>query len=427
MPHAGSSGGAAFLQVLMRYNRSQLNSYEPPRVERIELSDKDKRKRWIAVILLLAVGLAAFGIGISSALSRKAGWTEIEPLSGSSGSASEFSFRYYIGEKHSRAEYRTLSALYTTACERASKVYSSSHEDGIGNFFTLNFHPDEEVTLEPELYSALERIKASGNRIIYLAPLYETYGSLFFCEDDSETAEYDPLQNAEVAEYFEKLASFACDPDQIDIELLGGDRAVLRVSEEYLRYAEENALETLVDIGWMKNAFIIDDLASELRKNGFTRGYLQSRDGFGVNMDSECGPYTMIVLDGTPEGAAAVAEIRYDGPRSFIDLHSYALQPAEGDWYYETDGGEVRSVFVDPADGMPKTSADDLLLWSGELGCGEIILRTAPVFIADSFDPSPLGAPLYYAYCEGKNVVCSDPDAVFTAVADGYELRIAGR
>ena len=62
----------------MIFNRGQLNSYEPPRVERIELSDKDKRKRWVAVIVLLAIGLTAFGIGISSALNKSAGWTEIE-------------------------------------------------------------------------------------------------------------------------------------------------------------------------------------------------------------------------------------------------------------------------------------------------------------------------------------------------------------
>ena len=413
------------MQVLMIFNRGQLNSYEPPRIEHIELSDKDKRKRWIAVIVLLAIGLTAFGIGISSALNKSAGWTEIEAVSGSSGSASEFAFRYCIGEKNRRAEYRTVSALYTTACERASKVYSSSASEGIGNLFRLNAHPNAEVTLEPELYAALEQIQEAGNRVIYLAPLYEIYGSLFFCEEDYETAEYDPVQNAELREYFGELAAFANDPKQIDIELLGEDRAVLRVSDGYLRFAEENSVGTFVDLSWMKNAFIIDDVASELRSNGLTRGYIQSADGFGVNLDSECGPYNMTVLDFTPEGVMAAAAMQYDSPRSFMDLHSYALQPAIGDWYYETDGGEVRSIFVDPADGMPKTAADDLLLWSGELGCGALALRACPVFIADAFDTSSLSAPVSYAYCDGNRIICNDPDAVFAAVAEGYVLDIA--
>ncbi len=421
------SGGAAFLQVLMRFNRGQLNSFEPPRVEHIELSDKDKRNRWIAVIVLLAVALAAFGVGVSGLLKKNAGWTEVEPLSGSSGCAGEFIFRYSIGEKNGRAEYRTLSALYTSACERAAKVYSSQSSEGMGNLFRLSVHPNEEVKLEPELYASLEQIQAAGSRIPYLAPLYETYGSLFFCEDDSETAEFDPLQNGELAEYFRELAAFANDPAHIDIELLGEDRAVLRVSDEYLHYLEENGVETLIDLGWMKNAFIIDDLASTLRSSGFTRGYIQSRDGFGVNLDSDCGPYAMIMADLTENGARAVAELHYDTPLAYVDLHSYTMQPAEGDWYYEMESGEVRSIFVDPSDGVPKTSEDDLLLWSEELGCGAIVLRACPVFIADSFDPSTLSAPLYCAYCVGKEIICTDPDAVFAAVAEGYELRKAER
>ena len=87
----------------------------------------------------------------------------------------------------------------------------------------------------------------------------------------------------------------------------------------------------------------------------------------------------------------------------------------------------MRSIFVDPSDGVPKTSEDDLLLWSEELGCGAIVLRACPVFIADSFDPSTLSAPLYCAYCVGKEIICTDPDAVFAAVAEGYELRKAER
>ena len=411
----------------MRRNRGQLNTGQPQPVERIELSEDNRRRRWIAVIVLLAIALVAFGVGISGALSRSAGWTEIEARTGSPGCAGEFSFRYCIGEKNGRAEYRTVSAIYTAACERAAKVYSSRQPfDEIGNLFTLCAHPNEEVTLEPELFAALGQIQAAGNRIPYLAPLYETYGSLFFCEDDYETADFDPLQNAELAEYFSELAAFASDPAQIDIELLGDCRAVLRVSEEYLRFAEENAVLTLVDLGWMRNAFIIDDLAASLRSSGFTRGYIQSYDGFGVNLDSERGPYVMIVSDLTPDGVLAVAEMQYDKPRSYVDLHSYAVRPTQSDRYYEMENGEIRSIFVDPVDGVPKTSTDDLLLWSEELGCGALTVSACPVFIADSFDVSKLSAPVYCAYCDGKEIICSDPDAVFTAIAYGYELRAAG-
>jgi len=54
----------------------------------------------------------------------------------------------------------------------------------------------------------------------------------FFCEDDSQTVDYDPYQNSEIAAY-------AGDKDSVEIKFLGDDQVCLFVSEEYLAFAEE--------------------------------------------------------------------------------------------------------------------------------------------------------------------------------------------
>lgn len=61
----------------------------------------------------------------------------------------------------------------------------------------------------------------------------------FFCEDDSQTVDYDPYQNSEIAAYYAEIAAYAGDKDSVEIKFLGDDQVCLFVSEEYLAFAEE--------------------------------------------------------------------------------------------------------------------------------------------------------------------------------------------
>ena len=396
----------------------------PPPVEHIDLPEGNTKRRWIIVIALLVIAITAFGIGMHSMLNRQRGWTEIAALSGAPGCAPEFQLQYELPEKDGRTVYRTISALYTTACTRAAQVYDAAASyEGVGNVCTINAHPNETVTVEPELYAALELIQQAKNRVPYLAPLYETYTSLFFCAEDIETADFDPLRNPELAASFTALAAFANDPEQTDLELLGNNRVCLHVSETYLRYGAENGVGVWFDLGWLKNAFITDDLASALRAQGFTDGYLQSYDGFGCNLSARGEHFSLQVFDTQPDGIALVSEMDYARPLAFVSLHSHSINPGDADWYYEFESGEVRSIYLKPADGMPGTAIDDLLVWSDTLSCGALALSACPVYLADSFAPDALAdADFFYAYCTDQVLHCSDPDVVFPALLDGYTL-----
>ncbi len=382
------------------------------------------RHRWIAAVLLLAVALAAFGVGIFRSLSRS-GWTEIEA---SEGCAAEFHLQVYLEGRSGAAQYRTLTGLYADACRREAQIYSSSEELAeLGNLRCVNSHPNEAVTVEPELYAALTLVQRYANRVPYLAPLYESYGSLFFCEDDAETAGFDPLQDGELAAYFREIAAYAGDPAQIDLELLGENRVRLSVSEAYLQYAQENEIGCLVDLGWMKNAFIADDLAAMLRERGFTRVRLWSGDGFGVNLDESGGDFGLKLYARGDGAAVQIAELACSAPLSYAALRSFSLNPGPGDGYYEFRSGEIRSLYVDPADGQPKTAVDELLLWSETLGCAELLLRACPAFLAEQLEIPALDARgLAYAYSEGNTLVCSDPEGQFPLLAEGYTLQRAG-
>ncbi len=386
-------------------------------VERIDVPEINVRKRLVLVIALAVIAFTALGIAISRALSRPSGWTAIEARTGSPGCAGEFSFQYCLDSKGSSAQYKAVSALYTAACEKAVSIF------GKNTLSVLSEESNEPVNLEPEMVNAIRILKRYDSRIAYLAPLYETYDSLFFCTEDEETVDYDPAQNPELAALFSQLAEYASDPEHIDIVVCDDSSAILSVSEEYLRFASDNGCDTLFDLGWMRNAFIIDYIAGELRTAGYTHGYIQSYDGFVVNLCETDETFAMSVFDRNETGEYLAARMDYTGPVSFTALRSYSLNPSVGDHYYELRDGRIISCFLDPADGVSKTSIDDLLMWSSSLGCAELLMRCAPVFISSTFDPSGLASEnAEYLYCIDNVIVCSASNVSFPMIGEGYRV-----
>ena len=405
-------------------NVNERQVYTPRRPDRIEVSGEHVRARWIAVILLIALALGGFGLGLRRLLSRDGGWTEIEARKGSPGCAAEFRLLYELDGKNAAAEYRTISALYTAACERAALVYSEEEAEGVGNLCTVNRRPNEAVTVEPELYAALAEIAASGERSFYLAPLYDFYSGFFFSADAEEAAAYDPLADAELADFFAAWAALAADPAQLELELLGDNRVRLRVSEELLRFAEVNGVERYVSLSWMKNAFILDDLSEAMRAQGFTRAALQSVDGFAADLGGSGECFSMELYDLGPSGVRRAAVLERPGPLCCVSLRSYSLRSAYGDWYAESEDGARRSLYLDPGTGLPLPEQRELLLWSSDRRCAELLLRGCPVFLSGE-DPAALRDPdIRFARCDGGVLFCSDPEVTVTAPDPAYTLRL---
>ena len=58
---------------------------------------------------------------------------------------------------------------------------------------------------------------------------------------------YDPRLSEEVAAEYAEIATYANNPEMVDIKLLGDNKIQLYVSEEYLTYAEENYITDYID------------------------------------------------------------------------------------------------------------------------------------------------------------------------------------
>ncbi|MCD8152362.1 MAG: hypothetical protein LUD71_04700 [Clostridiales bacterium] len=411
----------------------------PPRpkpVEKVELSEKHLKRRLILTILFLLLGAGAIVYGFMQFLSGDddAGWTEIEANSTSDelSCSEDFVFLYELGagDTASLAENKVLKSLYTDLAVEIYKVYDVDYiYDGVGNVCSINQSPNETVTVEPALYAALETVQEYGDRSIYLGPVYQMYDSLFFCEDDSQTVDYDPYQNSYLMEYYGEIAAYACDPDSVDIELLGDNQVRLSVSEDYLSYAEENGITDYIDFSWMTNAFIVDYLANSLIENGYTHGCITSYDGFVRNLDDREVSYSFAIYSRNGNEIDQPAILQYTGAQSMVYLRNYMMSEKDTYHYYEMDDGDIRTLYLDPADGLCKSAVNDLVSYSENKNCAETLLSVKGIYIAEELDADALDAlaedGVYSVYVMDGELIYNDSELTENVGEDGtvYLIR----
>ena len=398
-------------------------------MQKIELSSAHTGRRLAAAIVLLVVGVVALVYAFTWLFSAEAGWQEIE-VSSSAGLScgDDFVLLYDLGHAgvSATAEKKALVGVWSDAAVKGYQIFSNDQvpEDVRGVRY-LNDHPNEAVDVDPALYGALEQVARSGDRSLYLGPVYEYYDNIFYCQDEAQTADFDPLQNEDVRGFYARCAAFARDPAAVDVELLEDGQARLNVSEEYLAFAEEQGIGSFIDFYWMKNAFLADYLADTLTEKGYTNGTLSSFDGFARTLydgeeDMLFNVYDRAVLAGT---------MSYRGPMSVVQLRSYPLNSQDGRHYYEMPDGRICTAYLDVADGLCRTARDDLIVHAREMSCGETLLRVLPLYVTDTFDSGALSAMeaegIYAVLCEDGKIRYSDAELTVTAGA-GYDAVHSG-
>ena len=234
--------------------------------------------------------------------------------------------------------------------------------------------------------------------------------------------------------WYAACAAYGNDPASVELELLGEGQVCLHVSEKYLAFAQEEEITDFIDFGWMKNAFILDYLADTLAEHNFTNAVLSSYDGFVRNLDERDTVLGFNIFDRMPEGVLPAAVMQYAGRRCFVSLRDYPVGSQDDRRYYEMEDGRVLTAYLDPADGLAKCAVQGLTAYSDTLSCGELALRMAPVYVAESLDETALTAlaeeGIFTLRCKDDAVLYTDPDAILSDFYDKdgvtYTSRYAG-
>ena len=397
---------------------------EGNRLHHFELSDKNRTVRWVLIIILLVVAAVSLTAGLTSALKTPDGWQTVTGNATGLNCGEDFvlQYNYGAGTLSATAESKALVTLYGKVLEDAWKLfYNEAGSTDLTGLYAINQRPNQQITVDSGLYAALEQAVLSDSRALYLAPLYAEYDRVFRSQSENEARESDPGQNAEQRAYAQALADFAADPQAVQLVLGENSTVTLQVSQEYLDFAETNALRYLLDFGWMRNAFIADYIAAALTANGFTNGYIASADGFTRNLDQMGNSYrlTLFNRDGFDIDLAGVME--YSAPKSLMVLRNYPMYESEFHRYYTFSDGRIVTGMIDPADGQCKSATNNLVAYSDHHSCGQLALQVMPVYVADTLSEDALNTladqGIESVWFSGKQLMHTQEDLNFTVNA----------
>lgn len=401
-------------------------------MQRIELSEDNTKKRAIAAVLFLIIGVALLVYCFVVFINPEGGWTTIQ-ANQTVNDSEEFVFQYFLGADGANvnAENRAVTALYNEASEKMFRLFHDKEGfENVVNIYEINRNPNTELEVDEALYSVFSLFKSHGSRYLYLAPVYSRYDDLFSCIDDSMLTDFDPLLSDEIAKEYKAAAEYVNDPDMIDLQLLGNNKIKLFVSEKYLEYAEEEGITDFISLSWLKNAFEADYLADTMISHGYTLGSISSYDGFIRNMDSGSGTdYSFNIFDRNGDNVYQAGLMQYQNNISIVFLRDYMLNSLDFQHYYQLRSGEIRHPYLDVADGIPKASLNNLILYSKDADCADILLEAIPVYISEEFDQAALTAlkekGIYSVYCQEHTIMYNDPELIIGELynSNGVEYK----
>ncbi|MBQ9545159.1 MAG: hypothetical protein IJV00_08540, partial [Clostridia bacterium] len=336
-----------------------------------------------------------------------------------SSAAGDFVFRYFVGSSSPRNELRGVTAAYTKAAQEAFRIFSSDQSfDGVSNLYTVNHSPNENVKVDPALYSALSVLQSHERKDHLLAPIFLQYRGVFGATTDEEAEVFDPALDPDAADYVRGLERFILN-GAVRLVLLPDDTVRLEVDGEYLDFARREGLSAFVDLCWMKNAFVADYIADRVLAAGFSAGYLVSSDGFVRSLGEESLTTYRFVLksrDGSVVGNAALIDA--ENVLSFVYLKDYTLANDRFDYYFQYSDGRTVTPFFDPSDCRPKCAVSDLAAASRTLSCGELAASCAGVYISELFLPEAEGVS--FACAEGGRVIVTPGVMTVAELSDGF-------
>ena len=398
-------------------------------VRKIEINENFAKWKLPVIIVLLLGGIALIVFAALKVVRVQPGWQTITAEGGMEDTcAYDFTLQYLLGETEEKTndENREVTQLYTQTASQAYKIFSSDTAyENVGNLYYLNHNVNQDISVEPALYDALELMTERGGRLLYLAPIYENHRSLLASIYDDEAALFDPTTDPDTKAFYEKTMTFVHDPASVELRLLGDNKVHLYVSDEYLVYAGKMDIENFVELDWLRNAFVIDYMAETFLAAGRTNAIFTSYDGFTRYVDQTGRSYDVNLLC----GGIRVATMQYADVTSFVWLRNYPIDESERLDFYVWEDGRVSHSHLDPADGLQKSAGSDLVGYSRTLGCAETALLLAPVYIADAMDYAALEdlpqKGVEYAFARIKTLYVSDKTATFLNLLNGnpaYEV-----
>jgi hypothetical protein len=207
---------------------------------------------------------------------------------------------------------------------------------------------------------------------------------MIYAIDDTFIDKYDPISNESINNIVNKLLEYI-NNEEVKLELLDNNKVKLNVSDNYLSYLKENDINKIIDFSWLENAYIIDYVVDNLKKDGFKRGIIRTYDGYNRAFDSEEYVYKYTLFDEINNNSGKIGELSYNANQSIVNFKNFIVYNKDSSFIRYMKDNTRRTYYISNLDGYSKASKNYLLGYANK-SCVEIAKMLAKIYISDTFD-----------------------------------------
>lgn len=341
---------------------------------KLQVNTKHVKLRIVLFVIFFLIAVAAFTYGFVNLGKKSSGYQKIEASTDAEALLynNDVTFRYYFdgSSNEIKREVKELTALYTSLYGPLYKALDSANVyESVVSLAYINSHLGEVISVSPELYNILKdayskTLENSGFNL-FSGALFEEWRSILVLQDPQD---FDVLVNEDQAQRLSAIASVVSDLSNFSLEFLSDSTCSVRlsVSDSYAAFASEYELSScILDLGNLKQAYLLETLASSLVSSGYSIGYLCTEDGTALCM-SALGSldYDMYTMTGSE--LVKYASVPLEGRFSAFSMNAFGMGSPYS--YSITSGSDTlyRSLYFDVASGAQSSLLMSLNLISGD-------------------------------------------------------------
>jgi hypothetical protein len=314
---------------------------------------QEKRKTIITLVLIVVAAIAgvfAMFAMLERAAHRDPGYYKLEAPKSDSAPlyAHDYTFEHYFEGESMAIKYAVekCSNLYGDILLRIYKLTDARNQyENCKNIAYLNAHKGEEVELEKELFDILVsayELTQAGEFNMFAGALNGAWNDIIY---SSEPAEFDPLVNEAQNRRISLAVESAVSVPYFTFEIVDEANHIIKFGTTmgYKSFTEAADLgEAVIDLGRLRDAFIIDTVCALMEQQGYDNGYMTSISGVTKalsNMHSEGHEY---VAHGLANGGAVQAfSLPMLAGSACCTLRSFGLEGELGYYTLQSDAGEL--------------------------------------------------------------------------------------
>lgn len=261
----------------------------------------------------------------------------------------DYTLLYYLdGEGTTSIQYQMNDVQEMYSNTLYTYYISLDEENEYENVLSLgyvNHHINEEITLDNRTYNILvdayNRSKNSDNYSIFAAPLYGYWDDVLSVDYEQQIS-LDPLNNSGTLDALTSVSEAIKDSSNIDFELLGNNKIILKVSESYKNLLIEKEMDSYpyISLNALKTSYIVESTLNTLNEKNYKKGILLSHDGaLKESVSGLEGTYPL--YEKSENSLLKVATLRMNAPLSLSSYHRYDISNQANAPYYQIEKNSV--------------------------------------------------------------------------------------